>query len=139
MKIAYFKTDTGYIAVTDESPKGFKDVLYVGKGGSINKIEEQVFEISQLRKLTKVNLKDVPDAWLLALGYDHPPMPKPEPKPAPVEEFPLLDADGENLVAYVPIRRRQLAVVVQPDRTLYDAGLIIGLVIGIILIACGCI
>jgi hypothetical protein len=141
MKVAYFQTGMGYVAVTDESPKGFKDVLYVGKGGPLDKIEEQVFEATQIRRLTKVALKDVPDAWLLALGYDYPPMPAPEPKPSPepalepVEESPLFDPDTFDLLAYVPIRRQPAAQASHGS----SLGLIIGILIGIICLLLGLI
>jgi len=138
MKTTYYRTGSDYFAVTDESPKEFKGVLFVGRGGTLGSITEQVYEISALRKLKPVPLKDMPNEWLLALGYDKPIVRKPKPVQRvveTVEEFPLLDAEGENLVTFIPIRTRRVVTENPPNnRWLYDLGLVLGMVLGGILI-----
>jgi hypothetical protein len=86
MKITYYKAGDGYIAVTKESPKGFKGILFIGKTGTLDKIVETAFEANQLRKLTKVTKADVPAEWVKALGYE-------EPDPAPPVEPPPVELD----------------------------------------------
>ena len=137
MKIKYFQTDAGYIAVTDQCPKDFKGVLYIGKSGTDPlEIEEAVFEPGQVRGLREIALVDMPAVWVVGFGYEKPVAPK---KPEPVvEEFPLFDPETGDLEAYIPIRR----IKIQPrpaksSRTAYDVGLIIGLLIGLICIAAG--
>lgn len=86
MKITYYKAADGYAAVTSESPKGFKGILFIGKSGTLDKIVETAFEANQLRKMTKVAKADVPPEWVEAFGYEEPdPEPEPPVEPPPVE------------------------------------------------------
>lgn len=97
MKITYFKDPNGNIhTVTDESPKGFKGVLYVGQGPDG---EEQVYAVNVLQKWEKVE------------------EPKPEPEPAtnfeiqevevqlefaPWEDIPYLDVtDPASVILFI--------------------------------------
>lgn len=134
MDITYYRTELGYIAVTDESPKGFKDVLFIGRGGPLDDIEETAFEVHQLRKLKPVDRCDVPEVWLEALGYDHF-----EREPDEPDDI-LLDPEGENLVAFIPVLRpRRPPEYLSPpprpkNRLWFDIGLLLGMVIALILI-----
>lgn len=127
MGTSYYKTDDGYIAVTSQSPKGFRGSLYIGRGGPIDAIVETCFSPQQLRRLAAVDLADVPAEWVEALGYDEPVEPEDD-------ELVMLDEEGENLVALIPIRRA-ISRVVTPepetgsDRFWYDLGLIIGMLL----------
>lgn len=155
MKVTYFIQDTGFIAVTDVCPKGFKGVVLIGKGpttvGDITTVAEQAYAVETLKKLKVVSKAKVPDEWLEAFGYEAPsPKPAPQPEAAPeIEEFQdevlILDQDGENFVAAVPFinrRVRQPSPIIPGDVLLfrkrcYDAGLVLGLVImGLILLFC---
>lgn len=79
-KIAYFVKDDGYIGVTNESPVGFEDMLFVGMGpkpgGGHETVHEQAFSKADLLKLTKVTPGSVPATWLKALGYESPAVPE---------------------------------------------------------------
>lgn len=88
--IRYFRTTDGYIAVTDQSPAGFEGLVFVGRGGPIDNIQEQLFPADQLTD--PVDVADVDPSWVQALGFHK------------VEDFPLLDEAGENLVAEIPVR-----------------------------------
>lgn len=82
----YYRIPGGFIAVTDEGPKKgpMKGLVLVGRGpkpgGGPETACEQAFAITELQKLCSVRLDEVPDPWLVALGYDDPPTP-------PVEEI----------------------------------------------------
>lgn len=135
MRVKYFKTDAGYIAVTDQSPKDFKNVLFIGKSGTdpLN-VTEGVFTPADVRKLPEIARADMPAAWVLAFAYEKPVKPPKPPEPEPVEHFPLFDENGE-LLDIMPIRRRrEPAVVIEPRTGVssHDIGLIIGLLIGIL-------
>lgn len=123
MKTTYYQTADGYIAVTNQSPRGFKGSLYIGKIGPLDKVTETAFSPQQLCKLTPVDLADVPAEWIEAFGYDEP------------DELVLLDEEGENLVALIPISR---FVTPEPatgsPRFWYDLGLILGLILALSLI-----
>lgn len=119
MKIKYFEKGSGFIAVTDECPKGFKGVLYVGKEGTLDNIVEAAFEAGQLRKLRSVALSEVPAEWVLAFGYEKPPKPAPKPEPEPEVEAEepevfdvILDEEGENVIDVAPRPRRRPAAPV---------------------------
>lgn len=88
--INYYQHDGGYIAVTDQSPAGFEGMVFVGRGGPINNISEQLYAADLLTD--PVAVADVPPSWCNALGYHK------------VEDFPLLDESGENLLAEIPVR-----------------------------------
>ncbi len=77
MKITYYKQAGGYIAVTNECPPTFKNVIFVGRGTKpggtgLDDIIEQCYTVTDLKKLTAVNKHDVPDGWVIALGYEKP-------------------------------------------------------------------
>lgn len=87
MSTTYYKSGSGFIAVTSESPKGFKGVVFVGKGGqSLTTITEQAFSVQQLHGLPTIPLSQVPVEWVEAFGYDR------------VEELPIFDIAGDNLL-----------------------------------------
>lgn len=88
--VSYYRLDGGYVAVTDESPAGFEGMVFVGRGGPIDNIQDMLFTRDQLND--PVNVADVPPSWCTALGYHV------------VEDFPMLDAAGENLEAEIPVR-----------------------------------
>ncbi len=88
--IRYYRHDGGYIAVTDQSPEGFDGLVFVGRGGPLDAIEDTLFPADQLTDPVQVG--DVPPEWCAALGFHQ------------VEDFPLLDAAGENLIAEIPVR-----------------------------------
>lgn len=121
METTYYKTDAGYIAVTNQCPRGFKGALYVGRDEDG---VETAYSPIQLSKLKPVAVEDVPASVVRSFGYDT------------VEDFPLLDEEGENLVAYIHVRE-PVRPVYQPaknSRFWYDIGLLIGLAAGICLI-----
>jgi hypothetical protein len=135
VRIKYFQTEYGYLAVTNERPRGFKDVLFIGKSGTDPlKVEEVVIASEQLNGLPEIAKADMPAAWVLAFGYESPIMPQPE----QVEEWPLLDDEGENLVAYIPVRR-SASTVCQFRPWPAQIGLVIGLLIAIICLMLGII
>lgn len=101
--ISYYRHDGGYIAVTDTSPAGFEGLVFVGRGGPIDAIEEKLFAVEELTD--PVAVVDVPPSWCTALGYHN------------VEDFPLLDAAGENLEAEIPVRTPVVRPIVQRRST----------------------
>jgi len=120
--ITYYRTGDGYIAITNQSPAGFDGLVFVGRGGPLDNIQEQLFPVGLLTAPLDVN--DVPPEWVRALGYHT------------VADFPLLDEEGENLVAEIPVREHVVAIVpsspqVAEDDPDYDVqvGLMIGLMI----------
>jgi hypothetical protein len=140
MKTSYFAQGTGFIAVTDKSPKDFAGVLFIGKGGlTLDSISEQVFAPADVKKLQPVPKDGMPDEWLLAFGYDKPakkPEPKPPAKPkVEYPEFPVLDEEGENLVALLPLRRGwpRAQVAEKPNRG-KDGWFVLGMILGAILL-----
>src|SRR5688572_30563990 len=77
MRIRYFKDAGGFIAVTQETPKGpLKNLVYVGRGpaipGRIDTIREQAYSAEKLRNLVPLPLLNVPYEWIAALGYEQP-------------------------------------------------------------------
>lgn len=71
----YYQTPDGYIAVTGETPSGpLRGLVFVGRGpkpgGGPETVHEQAFSKDQFG--TPLDLGQVPDAWLEALGYDWP-------------------------------------------------------------------
>jgi hypothetical protein len=63
-KWEFFKDGERYLATQGESPKGFKDLLFVALGGSIDKIEEMLVSRNNLAKMTRVDT--VPEDWARA-------------------------------------------------------------------------
>lgn len=92
-RITYYSDGTNVHAVTNECPAGFKNTLYVGRGpDDKSTIIEQLYEVNRLKKMTVVN----PDNDTKnALGYET------------IEEVPVLDIQGENLLDLMPMRRQR--------------------------------
>jgi len=79
MKITYYKTSEGYVALTTRCPAGFQDVVFVGrgpKGGGPETVCEQGFSPSG--DWVEIPAEEVPDDWFEALGYEK----RPESEPA---------------------------------------------------------
>ena len=67
----YFLTPEGYVGLTDESPKGFRGVVFVGRGprgGGPETVCEQAFTVKD--DWQQVSANEVPDEWFEAIGYD---------------------------------------------------------------------
>jgi hypothetical protein len=148
VRIKYFKTSLGYIALTDQCPRDFKNVLFIGKSGlDPTKVEEAVFTPDQVRSLREITKADMPAVWMLAFGYEKPVAPLTPPKPEPVEEIveenveePLFDPDTFDLITHIPVRReRHLVTMVKQNRTAWDIGLVIGLLIAFVCMLLGII
>lgn len=119
--ITYYRHGGGYIAVKDQSPDGFEGLVFVGRGGPIDAIEDQLFPADQLTDPVQVG--DVPQEWCQALGYHA------------VEDFPLLDEAGENLVAEIPVRvPLEDEEFVEPSNQI-NPYFIVGMVIGAVILA----
>ena len=92
MRITYYQDEHGgYLGVTEESPKGFQGVVFVGcgprPGGGHETVHEQAYAIDQLRRLERVEACDVPADWMEAIGYEEPVVVEPyEPEPEPEPE-----------------------------------------------------
>jgi len=89
MSITYYQDEHGgYLGVTDESPKGFRGVIFVGRGpepgGGPETVHEQGYATDQLGRLDRVDPWDVPAEWMEAIGYEAPVEPC-EPGPEPEE------------------------------------------------------
>ena len=146
MKTSYFAQGTGFIAVTDKSPKDFAGVLFIGKGGlTLDSISEQVFAPADVKALQPVPKDGMPEDWLLAFGYDKPakkPQPKPvkpvkpAPEPEPDIDWPIFDEAAE-LVTLVPIRRSRPTPrpAVEAPHHGRDAWVHLGYLIGFIIMA----
>lgn len=136
MTIAYFQWGGGYIAVTNQSPKGFKGVIFIGRGakpgGGLSDIIEQGFAANQLLKQKPIPKNQVPDEWVEALGYE-----QADPEPEEDDEIILLDAEGENLEAFIPVRRNNRTAPDLKSQVLWQWGLIIGLILGLLAIFLG--
>lgn len=132
--ISYYRHAGGYIAVTSQSPAGFEGLAFVGRGGPIDDIQEQLFPASVLTD--PVDVVDVPPSWCQALGYHR------------VDDFPLLDEEGVNLIAEIPVRTPALEPTpIVSDRSPHtrfffgdhqdiatQIGLILGLIIGVLVL-----
>lgn len=92
--ITYYKTGDGYVGITNQSPKGLKGLVFVGKGSEkgIESISEQCYAINQLEKLEKIEARDVPDDWFAAIGLEK----RPEPEP-------VLNMEPTYIPTYTPI------------------------------------
>src|SRR5215213_164232 len=93
MRISYYDDGQGgFVAVTSHCPKGFKDVLFIGKGpipgGGIETVRETAYEKTWLSKLRQI--QTVPDDWMRAFGYEQPAEPvevfAPSPRPVVIPE-----------------------------------------------------
>jgi hypothetical protein len=97
MRITYYQDEHGgYLGVTEESPKGFTGVVFVGRGpqpgGGPETVSEQAYATDQLRRLRRVEPCDVPAEWMEAIGYEEPVVVEPEPDPEPdAEEVTVYD------------------------------------------------
>jgi hypothetical protein len=69
--ITYYRTPDGYAGLTDQSPRGFQGLVFVGRGpkisGDPDSIEEQGFVPS--KEWVKIPADQVPDEWFDAIGY----------------------------------------------------------------------
>jgi len=91
-KAKYYRRGSQYLALTGESPKGFKGVLFVCRiGDSPGDIKEDVVDQNRLRDWEEVPSKEVPDDWFAAFGLGKREKPKPRlpksdtsPTPQPV-------------------------------------------------------
>ena len=89
MSITYYQDEHGgYLGVTGESPKGFRGIVFVGRGpqpgGGPGTVHEQAYATGQLRRLKRVEPWEVPAEWMVAIGYEEPVRahePGPESKP----------------------------------------------------------
>lgn len=77
MSITYYRDEHGgYLGVTAESPKGFRDIVFVGRGsepgGGPETVHEQAYAADQLGRLDRVDPWDVPAEWTEAIGYEAP-------------------------------------------------------------------
>jgi len=87
MSITYYQDEHGgYLGVTGESPKGFRGIIFVGRGpepgGGPETVHEQAYATDQLGRLDRVDPWDVPAEWMETIGYEEPVEPyEPEPKP----------------------------------------------------------
>lgn len=127
MNVTYYVEDGKYHAITDESPKGFRNVLYVGRGPDASgKIVEQLYEVTRVRRMHR--LAEVPVDVIRSLGYEQPP------------EEPVFDLAGEELLDLAPVPKRQPPVLKpQPKQSKwavspYDQGMLIGLAIFLIIL-----
>jgi hypothetical protein len=70
--IHYYKTPDGYVGITDEYPRGLKDVIFIGRGPThgkgIDTVHEQAYSRRDLQGWTKV--AKVPLEWREAIGLE---------------------------------------------------------------------
>lgn len=133
MKVKYFQTDNGYLAVTDQSPKDFKGILFIGKIGTdpLN-VKEDVFTSEQVLKFREIAKADMPAVWMLAFNYEKPVAPKKP--PVEVVEEPLFDPDTFDLIAHIPVKRELVTNLPRQGMGWPQAaGLITGLALWVIL------
>lgn len=84
----FFRQPKGFLAVTDQCPKGFDKVVFVAyTGPTPDAVVEIAVAANQVRG-EEVELHDMPVEWLKAFGCPLPkapePLPKaPEPEPTP--------------------------------------------------------
>ena len=93
MSITYYQDEhDGYLGVTEESPRGFRGIIFVGRGpdpgGGPETVYEQAYAADQLRRLERVDPRDVPAEWMEAIGYEEPVEPyEPEPEPEEITVY----------------------------------------------------
>lgn len=80
--------------ITDESPKGFKGVLFVGRGPDG---KEQLYDVARIQRMT------------------------------PVEEVPVFDLEGEELLDLMPVTVGEQHL--QGDTGVYMVAMLIGVLI----------
>lgn len=105
-KPKYYRSGEEYLALTGESPKGFKGVLFVClTGGSPGDIKEDLVDENRLKGWEHVPDKEVPDDWFAAFGLEkREQTPTPE-QPEPRADVPVLKpiirsrTDNEKLCA----------------------------------------
>lgn len=104
-KVAYFRTADGFIGVTDESPKGMKNVVFAGRGPlsgkGIESVCDQAYATTQLEKLERVESSAVPDEWLCAIGLAQRTKSPPEPIPEPLALPITIELPGDRLRARI--------------------------------------
>ena len=83
--IKYFLVGSNqYAAISDESPRNFAGVLFIGKGGlTPETVTEQVYPLDAIRRMEKRERREVPNRWLIAFGEQPKRKRKPKPVPAP--------------------------------------------------------
>ncbi len=116
MKVTYYLSDDNYHGVTDESPQGFANCVYAGRGPRHHQgpesVHEQGYSISQLQRWEKVDPTDVPDEWLDAIGYEKRPERKPKPERKPMR-FEI--KDQERLESLEKVVKMLEAGMVPPE------------------------
>ncbi|REJ65666.1 MAG: hypothetical protein DWQ31_17150 [Planctomycetota bacterium] len=75
MSITYYRNEYGgYLGITTETAMG--GTVFVGRGpdrdGGPDTVREQAYHVNQLKRMTKVDPRDVPDQWMVAIGYEEP-------------------------------------------------------------------
>lgn len=97
----YLVGSNQYAAITDESPRNFAGVLFIGKSGlTPDSVTEQVYTLQAIQRMEKRERRDVPNRWLIAFGEE----PKRKRKPKPVTP----PAPGPSLLEVLaPIARRR--------------------------------
>ena len=82
--IRYFSCTDGFIGVTDECPRGMKELAYAGRGPlpgqGIESVCDQAYARNQLKKIQQVAAEDVPNDWFAAIGLEERQEPEPEPR-----------------------------------------------------------
>jgi len=82
--VTYYKTPEGYVGLTNDSPRGFKGIIFVGKGpkgGGPETVCEQAYPTTQMKDWEEMDALAVPDDWFEAIGYEErvkPVAPQPE-------------------------------------------------------------
>jgi hypothetical protein len=85
-KVTYYEdADGSFHGVTDEYPKGHKNILCIGQGPEpwegIETVGERLYSPTDLKQcFTEVEAADVPDEWFEALGYEERPVEPVEPE-----------------------------------------------------------
>jgi len=67
-KYSFYKDGDNYVLVTNQSPAGFKGMLYATWRGSVSNLTEVVSPVQELSVLEQVDSDDVPDAWFNAFA-----------------------------------------------------------------------
>ena len=90
-QFAYFRTDDGFLGVTNESPKGMEGLVFAGRGPQpgqgIESVHEQGYAKNQLDRMKRIEADDVPDDWFVVIGLEKR-IPKPPPEPTPRRHLP---------------------------------------------------
>lgn len=60
---SFYRDGDAYLLATGKSPKGFAGIAYIVWAGTLERVEENVRTIDQLKALAPVADQDVPDDW----------------------------------------------------------------------------